>query len=67
MPTLRKILILTLCFIPCYATLSVAVIIPENTQGLKIADGSSDVMNSEYVKRIYGKDMWDFAFSEGGQ
>lgn len=36
-------------------------------QGLKIADGSSDVMNSEYVKRIYGKDMWNFAFSEGGQ
>ncbi|MSP18841.1 MAG: hypothetical protein EXR74_04645 [Bdellovibrionales bacterium] len=30
--------------------------------GLGIADGASDVMDSQFVKQIYGKEMWELTF-----
>lgn len=30
--------------------------------GLRIADGTSDVMRSEYLRKIYGNDLWEMAF-----
>jgi len=30
--------------------------------GLRIADGTSDVMRSEYLRKIYGNDLWELTF-----
>lgn len=30
--------------------------------GLKIADGASDVLISDYVRKVYGQEFWDLAF-----
>ncbi len=31
-------------------------------RGLRIADGASDVLISDYVRKIYGQEFWDMAF-----
>ena len=36
-------------------------------QGLRIADGTTDVMREDVVRQIYGNDFWDMAIGTGSQ